>query len=176
MRPIFESLSGIHDHSNRCFWCHAQVQSSRNLENEASFLGPKRGSTFAGHFRAPDLCPPTVGGHRLGTLFLIPKVDPVLGPCPWAGSIEGLCHGCSSLVSVSLSLRVNAPSIRSNQSLVPDRGSVCLTISHPPTHTHTHTLAQTLSWTRPRADPQNGCRSGGRNTPPKRCPPTVGGT
>ena len=35
-------------------------------------------------------------------------------------------------------------------------------------------VARTQYWTRPRADPQNGCHVATGNRPPKRCPPTVG--
>ena len=56
-----------------------QVQSSINLDNEASIEGPKSGATSAGPFRPPKLCPPTVGGHRLGGRVSGLEAAPVLG-------------------------------------------------------------------------------------------------
>ena len=40
---------------------------------------PKNRAAFGVHFRPPDLCPPTVGGHRLRGLFLIQTWPPFRG-------------------------------------------------------------------------------------------------
>ena len=64
-----------------------QVQSSINLDNEASIEGPKSGATSAGPFRPPKLCPPTVGGHRLGGRVSGLEAAPVLGSA--LGRVQG---------------------------------------------------------------------------------------
>ena len=63
----------------KLFCDETQMESLSNLHKQASIHGTKSGAASAYHFRPPKVCPPTVGGHRLGGLFLIQKRPPFWG-------------------------------------------------------------------------------------------------
>ena len=104
------------------FWCHSQIQSTTDLDHEASIDGPELGSTSAGLFRPPKRCPPTVGGHRLGGVFLSWKRPPFWGR-PLGRVQERVCAMVAAVrYQLCLSLPTIAEPVRGHQSPVPDGG------------------------------------------------------
>ena len=90
-KTAHRSTLALRDPRRMLFCCHMQGQPSINLNNEALNKGPKSGATFAGPFRPPIMCPPTVGGHRLGGAFLIQIWHPF-----WGRSFVGSKRGSVS--------------------------------------------------------------------------------
>ena len=71
-------------------------------------------ATFGAHFEVRKKGSPTVGGHLLGALFLLPKMDPVLGSALAAVPPEGLSKSDSTYMpssvgfAIMFSLNLNA--------------------------------------------------------------------